>query len=75
MGFWVVAPAMHIEKRKRSHSFLFVPKDVLVDFVIIAFSIINLRPENEPQPLNIQAKANTCTCNYSSSLSNGLATF
>jgi hypothetical protein len=66
---------MDIEKRENnSHSF-FVSKDSLFSFAIITFSVSNLRLENEPQPLNIQAKANTCTCNYSSSLSNGFATF
>jgi hypothetical protein len=50
-------------------------KDVLFNFTLVAFFIINLRPD-ESQPLNLnQAKANTCTCNYSSSLSNGSATF
>ena len=49
--------------------------DILFNFAIIAFFIINLRPD-ESQPLNLQiAKANTCTCNYSSSLSSAFATF
>ena len=67
---------MDIEKRKTIPSpFYFVAKSALFNFVIIAFFIINLRPD-ESQPLNLKtAKANTCTCNYSSSLSNGLATY
>jgi len=55
--------------------FDFGSNDVLFNFAIITFSVSNLRLENKPQPLNIQAKANTCTCNYSSSLSSAFATF